>query len=105
MRLLYSSRAPEDVIYAAELDELDGMDGVDVVHTFTRAQPDGWTGYARRIDEAMLAAVAWPAAQRPVAYVCGPTRLVEAAADGLLAVGYSPAAVRTERFGPTGGVA
>ena len=59
------------------------MDGVEVIHTFTRAQPDGWTGYARRIDEAMLAAVAWPAAQRPVAYVCGPTRLVEAAADGL----------------------
>ena len=105
MRLLYSSRAPEDVIYAAELDRLDGMDGVAVIHTFTRAQPDGWTARARRIDEAMLAAVAWPASQRPVAFVCGPTRLVEATADGLLAVGYGPAAVRTERFGPTGGVA
>jgi ferredoxin-NADP reductase len=105
MRLLYSSRAPEDVIYAAELDGLDGMDGVEVVRTYTRAQPDGWTGYARRIDEAMLAAVAWPVARRPVAYVCGPTRLVETAADGLLAAGYGPAAVRTERFGPTGGVA
>jgi ferredoxin-NADP reductase len=103
MRLLYSSRTPQDVIYAAELDRLDGMDRVDVIHTFTRAQPDGWAGYARRIDEAMLAAVAWPASQRPVAYVCGPTRLVETVADGLLAVGYGPAAVRTERFGPTGG--
>ena len=103
MRLLYSSRAPEDVIYAAELDQLDGMDGVEVIHTFTRAQPDGWTGYARRIDEAMLAAVAWPASKGGVAYVCGPTRLVESVADGLLAVGYDPAAVRTERFGPTGG--
>jgi ferredoxin-NADP reductase len=103
MKLLYSSRAPEDVIYAAELDRLDGMDGVEVIHTFTRAQPDGWSGYARRIDETMLAAVAWPASQRPVAYVCGPTRLVETVADGLLAVGYGPAAVRTERFGPTGG--
>jgi len=103
MKLLYSSRTPEDVIYAAELDHLDGMDGVEVIHTFTRVQPDGWSGYARRIDEAMLAAVAWPASQRPAAYVCGPTRLVETVADGLLAVGYGPAAVRTERFGPTGG--
>jgi ferredoxin-NADP reductase len=103
MKLLYSSRAPEDVIYAAELDQLDGMDGVEVIHTFTRAQPDGWAGYARRIDEAMLAAVAWPASKGGVAYVCGPTRLVESVADGLLAVGYDPAAVRTERFGPTGG--
>jgi ferredoxin-NADP reductase len=103
MKLLYSSRAPEDVIYAAELERLDGLEGVDVIHTFTRAQPDGWAGYARRIDEAMLAAVAWPAAEGAVAYVCGPTRLVESVADGLLAVGYDPAAVRTERFGPTGG--
>jgi ferredoxin-NADP reductase len=103
MKLLYSSRASEDVIYAAELERLDGLEGVDVIHTFTRAQPDGWAGYARRIDEAMLAAVAWPAAEGAVAYVCGPTRLVESVADGLLAVGYDPAAVRTERFGPTGG--
>jgi ferredoxin-NADP reductase len=103
MKLLYSSRAPEDVIYAAELDQLDGLDGVDVIHTYTRAQPDGWAGYARRIDEAMLAAVAPPASQGAFAYVCGPTRLVESVADGLLAVGYDPAAIRTERFGPTGG--
>ena len=103
MKLLYSSRAPEDVIYAAELDRLDGLDGVDVIHTFTRSQPDGWSGYVRRIDEAMLAAVAWPASQGARAFVCGPTRLVESVADGLLAVGYGPAAVRTERFGPTGG--
>ena len=103
VKLLYSSRAPGDVIYAAELDDLDGMDGVEVIHTFTREQPEGWAGYARRIDEAMLAAVAWPVSQGPVAYVCGPTRLVESVADGLVAVGYGPAAVRTERFGPTGG--
>jgi ferredoxin-NADP reductase len=103
MRVLYSSRTPEDVIYADELAAAAASEGVDVTHTFTRAQPDGWTGYARRIDAAMLAEVAWPASQRPVAYVCGPTRLVETAADGLLAAGYDPAAVRTERFGPTGG--
>jgi ferredoxin-NADP reductase len=103
MRLLYSSRAPADVLYAAELERLGGVEGVDIIHTFTRAHPDGWQGYTRRIDAAMLAEVAWPASQGPAAYVCGPTRLVEAAADGLVTSGYPPASIRTERFGPTGG--
>ena len=103
MRVLYSSRTPENAIYAGELEAAAASEGVQVIHAFTRAQPPGWTGYARRIDAAMLAEVAWPVSERPVAYVCGPTRLVETVADGLLAAGYDPAAVRTERFGPTGG--
>jgi ferredoxin-NADP reductase len=103
MRLLYSSRTPDDVIYGEELAQAAETAGIEVIHTFTRAWPEGWTGYMRRIDEAMLAEVAWPAAERPVAFVCGPTRLVESVADALIALGHDPAAVRTERFGPTGG--
>jgi len=103
VRLLYSSRTPADVIYAAELERAASLEGIEVIHTYTRSQPQGWTGYARRIDDAMLAEVAWPAAHGPLAYVCGPTSLVETAASGLVAAGYDPAAVRTERFGPTGG--
>jgi ferredoxin-NADP reductase len=95
-RLLYSARSPQDVIYRDELDRFD------VVYTFTRGQPAGWTGYARRVDEEMLREVTFAARER-IAYVCGPTRFVEAVADGLVAVGYAPEQVRTERFGPTGG--
>jgi ferredoxin-NADP reductase len=51
----------------------------------------------------MLADVAWPAGDGSLAYVCGPTSLVEAVGDGLVGLGYEPARVRTERFGPTGG--
>lgn len=98
-RLLYSSRSLGDVIYRAELDGL----GVSVVHTLTRTAPPGWTGYARRVDEAMLAEVAWPASNGPLAYVCGPTPFVEAAAAGLVGLGYPAGRVRTERFGGTGG--
>ena len=102
-RLVYSSRALEDVIYREELDELAGRgDGFEVVHTLTREQPPGWTGYARRIDPELLAEVAWPAAERPQVFVCGSTRFVDAAADGLLAFGYEPGWIRTERFGATG---
>ena len=99
-RLLYSSRSLADVIYRAELDV--SAAGLTVFYTLTRSQPAGWTGYARRVDQQMLAEVAWPAAQAPLAYVCGPTSFVEAAAAGLVALGYPPRRVKTERFGATG---
>jgi ferredoxin-NADP reductase len=103
-RLLYSSRSIEDVIYRDELERLaaSGND-LDVVHVLTRVQPPGWTGYARRIDMDMLAEVAWPPDQHPVAYVCGPTPLVESVAEALVKLGHAASCVRTERFGPTGG--
>jgi ferredoxin-NADP reductase len=102
-RLLYSSRSLEDVIYRRELERLVAAgDGVAVTHTRTRAQPPGWEGYDRRIDAAMLKEVGWPPGERPLVYVCGPTRLVEAVADDLVALGHDPDLVRTERFGPTG---
>jgi ferredoxin-NADP reductase len=102
-RLLFSSRSLEDVIYRAELERLAAAgDGVAVTHTLTRAQPPGWDGHDRRIDAAMLKEVGWPPGERPLVYVCGPTRLVEAVADDLVALGHDPGLVRTERFGPTG---
>jgi ferredoxin-NADP reductase len=102
-RLLYSSRALEDVIFHEELERLAAAgDGPTVTHALTRAQPPGWTGYARRIDAVMLEEVGWRPGERPLAYVCGPTRLVEAVAGHLVALGHDPTRVRTERFGPTG---
>lgn len=103
-RLLYSSRSPADVIYRDELQRLgDAGSGLEVVHTLTRARPDGWQGFARRIDAEMLGAVAWRAEQRPIVYVCGPTPLVESVAGMLVDLGYDAGRIRTERFGPTGG--
>ena len=73
------------------------------MHTLTRSQPEGWTGYSRRIDEGMLREVSWPGEERPRVYVCGPTRLVESVANTLVGMGHDPDRVKTERFGPTGG--
>jgi len=104
IRLLYSTRSPEDVIYRDELDRLATEGGgIEVVHTFTRSQPSGWSGYGRRIDREMLEEVAWPPDQHPLSYVCGPTSFVETAAAYLVALGHDPMHVKTERFGPTGG--
>jgi ferredoxin-NADP reductase len=101
-RLLFSSRGFEDVIYREELERLNG-DGIRVVHTLTRSQPPAWTGYARRVDAQMLADVGPDPAERPRVYVCGPTPFVEAVAEALVQLGHDPQAIKTERFGPTGG--
>lgn len=92
------------MIYRDELDHLAQREaGLEVIHTLTRTLPPGWTGYHRRIDSELLREVAWPSEQHPLAFICGPTQLVETAAPGLLPLGYDPARVKTERFGPTGG--
>ena len=101
-RLLFSSRAWEDVIYREELERCNG-DGVRVVHTLTRTRPPDWTGYARRIDAEMLAEVGPGPDERPRVYVCGPTTFVEAVAEALVQFGHDPRAIKTERFGATGG--
>ena len=102
-RLLLSTRSPGDVLYARELEAIAAEPGVTVVHTYTRSRPEAWTGFARRVDRAMLEEVSWPPADRPQAFVCGPTAFVEAVADGLVALGHDPDRIRTERFGATGG--
>ena len=102
MRLLFSSRTLEDVIYRQELEDRAGH-GLEVFQTLTREQPPGWTGYSRRIDEELLREVAWPAGEQPHVFICGSTRFVDAAADGLVGLGYPPLSIRTERFGATGG--
>ena len=102
-RLLYSVRSPEELIYRGELEQrAAARDGLEVIYTFTRSQPPGWKGYARRIDRQMLEEVAGPLGAGVQAYICGPTLLVENAANTLVQSGFSPAQVRTERFGPTG---
>jgi ferredoxin-NADP reductase len=92
--LLLSARGPEDVLYAGELD--------GAALTYTRRRPDGWTGYDRRIDAAMLAAVAPPPDARPRCFVCGPAAFVEHVAQDLVDLGHHRALVKTERFGASG---
>ena len=102
-RLLYSSRSYAEVIYRDELDrQVKGSTMLEVLHTLTRMQPPGWTGYHRRIDTEMLREVAWPTEQRPLMFICGPTPFVETAAASLVTLGYEPGRIKTERFGPTG---
>ena len=102
--LLYSSRTFKDIIYYDELEKLRAANGeLYIFHTLTRSQPADWKGYTRRIDRDMLKEVAGPLGKSTQVYICGPTLLVESAANSLVKIGIRPDQIRTERFGPTGG--
>jgi ferredoxin-NADP reductase len=100
LRLLYSARSLDDVVYRDELMHASA-DGADVRFTLTRTRPEGWSGYDRRIDRELIADVAWAPGDRPLVYACGPNGFVEAAAASLVELGHDPRRVRTERFGPS----
>jgi ferredoxin-NADP reductase len=91
MRLVYSVRFPDDVIYEDEI-------GDDALLTYTREAPEGWSGHTGHIDAELLRE---PAAGARLAFVCGSNGFVEAASDLLVELGMQPGAIRTERFGPT----
>ena len=91
MRLVYSVRYPDDVIYKDEL-------GNGAALTYTREAPDGWSGHTGHIDAEQLRG---PADGAGLAFVCGSNGFVEAASDLLVELGMGPSTIRTERFGPT----
>jgi ferredoxin-NADP reductase len=93
MRLVYSVRYADDVIYE---DELDGDSALTL--TYTREAPEGWSGHTGHIDAELLRG---PADAARLAFVCGSNGFVEAASDLLLELGIEPGSIRTERFGPT----
>jgi ferredoxin-NADP reductase len=98
MRLIYSVRQADDVIYADELGEETEL-------TFTRDAPSDWAGHRGRIDAGMVAGAEQSIATEPlmpgIAFVCGSNGFVESASELLLSAGYEPERIRTERFGPT----
>ena len=102
VRVLYSARSLADVIYREELKRMRDDHGLDMRFTLTRQQPAGWSGYSRRIDLELLAEIARFDNEHLLTYICGPTGFVETAANGLVKLGYDPATIKTERFGPTG---
>jgi ferredoxin-NADP reductase len=101
-RLLVSARSQEDILYRDELDELAKNDQTAVHYTLTRETPPGWRGFTGRVGPQTINAVGPSAAAEPLVFVCGPTAFVEHVADLLVDLGYDPATIRAERFGPTG---
>ena len=103
VRLLYSVRSLDEVIYRQELTRAASESGPEVSLTLTRDWPDGWTGYRGRVNRELLERFAWPPEEQPLVYACGPTGFVETVAQTLVDLGHRPRGIRTERFGPSGG--
>ena len=103
-RLVYSVRGPDDALYAAELAERRrGDDWLQVGYVYTRTTPAGWPVPPGRIGAAALTTPGWAPDRSPAVFVCGPTGFVEAVANLLVNAGHDPRAIKTERFGPSGG--
>jgi ferredoxin-NADP reductase len=100
--VLVSARGWDDVLYRDELSSLDG-DGVTVRYTLTRAQPPEWKGWSGRVNAEMLRELGADRAGNVRVFICGPTGFVEHVANLLVQLGHDPHAIKTERFGPTGG--
>jgi len=103
-RLIYSVRDPAALLYGDELARRAG-DGLEVRYVYTRTAPPGSGQPTGRINAALIASAGWPPEESPAMFACGPTGFVEAAADLLVRGGQNPGAIKTERFGPTGGKA
>ena len=78
--------------------------GLHLARTYTRAAPPGWTGWTRRVDAEMLAAVGPPPAARAARLRLRPDRVRRAASPTCWSTpATTPRRIHAERFGPTGG--
>src|SRR5215468_1798959 len=99
VRLLYSARSLDEVLYRKELESLMPGQGIAVRTALTRSWPEDWEGHRGRISPELLREVAWPPDEHQLIYICGPTGFVEAIAAQLVEAGHDPGRIRTERFG------
>jgi ferredoxin-NADP reductase len=96
--LLFSNKKAEEIIYREELDGLARtLPGFKVAYTITRGAPEGWTGYARRIDRDMIAEV-FPDVKERVCYLCGAPEMVNASIENLRALGVPEENIRSEKY-------
>jgi ferredoxin-NADP reductase len=92
VRLIVSTRTPEDLYYAAELGQLQAQ------VLYTRRAPEGGPRPAGRLTAADLPA---SIEAETTVYVCGSSGFSDAATEILLGAGVRNERIRVERFGPT----
>lgn len=101
VRLLYSNKTEESIIFREELDGLREKFGARLLVTHTLTEPgEGWKGARGRIDAEKVAAFCRGLdASRPASYyLCGPEGLMDTVAACLRASGVREADVFREKF-------
>ena len=94
LRLVVSVRSPDELLYREELP------GPGSTVVYTRRSPTGAARAPGRLTAADLPA---GVAALGAAYVCGSSGFADTATGLLTGAGLPAAAIRVERFGPTGG--
>jgi ferredoxin-NADP reductase len=94
LRVLYSARDYEDILFKNEL-----IDANNVTITLTGKTPANWQGQVGRINLERIKAVLETLPSSVVCYVCGMNRYVEAVTQLLIMAGVPPARIKGERFG------
>jgi len=99
LRLVYSNRTREEIVYRSELDDLTRQNPrFEVLHTLTQAAGDrSWTGRRGRIDAALLRTASHGLSD-PRYYVCGKPGMVQDTYRNLLQLGVPADRVLYEVF-------
>lgn len=102
IRLVYSNRNAEEIIYRQELETLQRANPeLRILWTLTRPEPGTWTGRTGRIagngGTTLLAEVAADLVQ-PVYYLCGAPGFIEACLKSLVESGTPEADIKFEVF-------
>ena len=99
--LILSARRLELIPYYQELEYYrERQPNLKIIYTLTDVSPKDWKGYIKRIDQDLLKEnLNGLMDKMPMIYICGPTGFVEATANNLVAIGFNPHEIKTERFG------
>jgi NAD(P)H-flavin reductase len=96
--LLYGNRHQGQILAAAELAALAGRLRLDPHHVL-QEPPQGWTDFAGMMTPALIQAEAAQAAREGwVFLLCGPGPMIQAAREGLAALGVPRRRILEERF-------
>ena len=96
--LIYSSKTPEDIIFAKELMLTKYPDNIKVYLTITQPNDNNWKGLIGRINENMIKKLV-PNLNNSYFYICGPTPMVEDSNKILKSIGIKEDKIKLERFG------
>jgi glycine betaine catabolism B len=102
VRLVYSNRSVEEIVYREELETLVRSNpNFHVLHTLTRSGPGSWKGRTGRIGAELGADLLREAAEdldRPVYYLCGAPGFIETCYRSLVGSSVPEVDIRFEVF-------
>ncbi len=95
--LLYSNKAPEDIIFYKGIQDLESShSNFRCVHTITRPEGYGWRGPTGRINQELLEQNV--SNKQALFYICGPKAMIQATMEHLKGLGVHPSRIKIEKW-------